>query len=42
MPLLAGLADGFPLAKQNIGSPKLMNDLFGVVLFLRHGSDLLS
>jgi hypothetical protein len=35
------LADGFPLAQQNVGAPKLLNDLFGVVSFLRHGSDLL-
>jgi hypothetical protein len=40
--LLAGLADGFPLAKQNVGSPKLLKNLFGVVSFFRHGSDLIS
>ncbi len=28
--LLAGLADGFPLAQQNVGFPKLVDDLFGV------------
>jgi len=39
---LAGLADGFSVAQQNVGFPKLVNDLFGVVPFLRHGSDLLS
>ncbi len=38
--LLAGLADGFPLAEQNVGFSKLVNDLFGVIPFLRHGSDL--
>jgi hypothetical protein len=32
----------FLLTKQNVSSPNLMNDLFGVVPFLRHGSDLLS
>ena len=36
--LLAGLADGFPLAQQDVGSPKLLNDLFGAVSFPRHGS----
>ena len=40
--LLAGLTDGFALAQQNVGSPEFLNDLFGVVSFLRHGSDLLS
>jgi hypothetical protein len=40
--LLAGLADGFPLAQQNVGCPELVNDLFGVIPFLRHGSDLLT
>ncbi len=39
--LLTGLADGFPLAQQNVGAPELLNDLLGVVPFLRHGSDLL-
>ena len=40
--LLAGLADAFPLAEQNVGFAKLVSDLFGVVSFLRHGSDPLS
>ncbi len=31
-----------PLAKQDVGSPRFMNDLFGVVSFHRHGSDPLS
>ena len=39
---LANRADALPLAKQNAGSPKFMNDLFGVVSFLRRGSDALS
>ncbi|MCH7645523.1 MAG: restriction endonuclease, partial [Myxococcales bacterium] len=39
--LLAGLADGFPLAEQDVSSPKLVNDFFRVIPFLRHGSDLL-
>ncbi len=38
---LAGLADGLPRAPQNIGFPKLVNDLFDVVPFRRHGSDFL-
>jgi hypothetical protein len=29
------------MTQQNVGFPKLVNDLFGVVPFLRHGSDLL-
>ncbi len=40
--LLAGRADGFPLAQQNVGFAELGNDLFGAVPFLRQGSDLLS
>jgi hypothetical protein len=36
------LADGFPLAQQNVGFPKLVNEFFGVIPFLRYGSDLLS
>jgi hypothetical protein len=39
--LLAGLAFGFPMAEQNVGFPKLVNNLFGVLPFLWHGSDLL-
>jgi hypothetical protein len=39
--LLAGLTDGFPLAEQNLGSSELVDDLFGGIPFLRHGSDLL-
>ena len=39
--VLARLAYGFTLAEQDIGFSELVYDLFGVVSFLGHGSDLL-
>jgi hypothetical protein len=39
--MLTGLADGLPLAQQNIDFSKLVEDLFGAIPFPRHGSDLL-
>jgi hypothetical protein len=40
--LLAGLQDGLALRHQHIRFTELVNDLFGVVSFPWHGSDLLN
>ena len=40
--LPAGLADGLSPVEQHAGFAKLVNDLPGVIPFLRHGSDLFS
>ena len=40
--LLAGLGDGIALCKQHVRFTELVNNLFGVVSFLWHGSDLLN
>ena len=40
--LFTRLRDRIPLGEQHIGFTELMNDLFGVVSFLWHGSDLLN
>ena len=39
--LLTDLCDGLILAQQHITFTQLMDNLFGVVLFFRRGSDLL-
>ncbi|MGC6500650.1 MAG: hypothetical protein ACON4C_10685 [Henriciella sp.] len=40
--LFTRLRDRTPLGEQNISFTELMNDFFGVVSFLWHGSDLLN
>lgn len=40
--LFPGFSDGLALCKQHTGFAELVNNLFGVVPLLRHGSDLLN